>query len=108
MFNNINYNYKPLPKNLTIKESNIHGLGVFAVGKIPKFTNLGVSHHYIDILIRTPLGGFVNHSENPNANIVDSLMKPSKHYLFTFHDVDDGEEILINYNLTSVAKYTVK
>jgi SET domain-containing protein len=106
MFNN--YNYRPLSNLLTIKESSIHGLGLFATAYIPKFTNLGVSHYYNNFLIRTPLGGFINHSENINANIINSINHPSRHYLITLNNINKGEEILINYNLTSVAKYTVK
>lgn len=106
MFNN--YNYRPLSNLLTIKESSIHGLGLFATTYIPKFTNLGISHYYFNFLIRTPLGGFINHSENLNANIINSVDHPSRHYLFTVEDIKEGEEILINYNLTSVAKYTIK
>ena len=37
-------NYKPLPKSLTIKQSNIDGLGLFATVDIEKNTTLGVSH----------------------------------------------------------------
>ena len=59
-------NYKPLPKNLTIKISEIEGFGIFAVDDIKKQTNLGLSHLILDEeIIRTPLGGFINHSDNP-------------------------------------------
>jgi hypothetical protein len=36
--------YKPLPKNLTIKKSNINGLGIFATEDIKE-------HHLVDSLI---------------------------------------------------------
>ena len=61
-------NYRPLPNCLTIQKSPIHGLGLFAVESISANTNLCVSHvHHIDYeddYIRTPLGGFINHSES--------------------------------------------
>ena len=60
--------YKPLPDYVTIKKSPLHGLGLFAPDYIPSGTELGV----IMILdgsdfIRTPLGGFGNHSESPTC-----------------------------------------
>ena len=60
--------YKPLPESLTIKKSGIHELGLFADQDINQATNLGVTHIKIDDkIIRTPLGGFINHS---NTRIV--------------------------------------
>ena len=61
-------NYKPLPDSLTIKKSNIQGLGLFAVKTIAKNTDLGMIHFsYGELLIRTPLGGFIHHSLKPNC-----------------------------------------
>ena len=52
--------YKPLPKSLAIKESPIHGYGLFAIDNIPSGTNLGISHIFAvgfkADYIRTPLG----------------------------------------------------
>ena len=69
--------YKPLPLGLTIKESKIHGLGLFTkvdlrAGKKLGITHIKVSNLYIGIdeWVRTPLGGFINHSENPNTFMV--------------------------------------
>ena len=65
--------YKPLPNTVTIKRSKVDGLGLFASKPIPKGTILGVTHiknsSFEHGLIRTPLGGFVNHSEQPNAKL---------------------------------------
>ena len=36
--------YRPLPKNLTIKESNIEGLGLFATDFIEDGVTLGLTH----------------------------------------------------------------
>ena len=60
--------YKPLPESLTIKTSGVHGLGLFADQKIKQATNFGMSHIKIgDTIFRTPLGGFINHSNIPNC-----------------------------------------
>ena len=66
--------YKPLPHNITIKESPIEGLGLFATEKITAQTLIGITHHADehaeDGWIRTPLGGFINHSDEPNCEKV--------------------------------------
>ena len=63
--------YRPLPDVVTIKPSSVEGLGLFAVVDIPQETELGISHVFDDRFendfVRTPLGGFYNHSENPNC-----------------------------------------
>jgi len=62
--------YRPLPDCLTIKNSPVDGLGLFAVTHIPIHYELGISHvkdsGWSDGYIRTPLGGFYNHSNDPN------------------------------------------
>ena len=63
--------YTPLPKSLTIKQSKINGLGLFAKENIEQGTNLGTSHVKLgEQIIRTPLGGFINHSNDPNCTKV--------------------------------------
>ncbi len=63
--------YRPLPKQLTIKNSPIEGLGLFATEDIKKNSFLGVTHirdeQFENKYIRTPLGGFYNHSNEPNV-----------------------------------------
>ena len=60
--------YRPLPDFLTIKNSEIEGLGLFATKDIPSGTNLGASHIKLySQIIRTPLGAFYNHSTEPNC-----------------------------------------
>ena len=95
--------YKPLHKSLTIKESEIEGLGLFAKENIPKGTDLGISHyHFVDTrIIRTPLGGFYNHSEEPNCikeeSKVDNMLVICLYHLVTLRDIKVGEEITVNY-----------
>jgi len=93
--------YKPLPDSLTIKESSIQGLGLFAKLDIKSKTNLGLTHIYIegykDNYIRTPLGGFFNHSSvNPNCRILES---DECLYLITISDIRKGEELTAKYTL---------
>ena len=60
--------YKPLPESVTIKQSGISGLGLFADQAIKQATNLGMTHFKVgDTIFRTPLGGFINHSNTPNC-----------------------------------------
>ena len=73
--------YKPLPKQLTVKKSSIEGLGLYAVNDIKKNSFIGVTHvrdeQFENKYIRTPIGGFYNHSNEPNVirMVSDSLPK---------------------------------
>ena len=73
--------YKPLPKQLTIKNSAIEGLGLFATENIKKNSFIGVTHvrdeQFENKYIRTPIGGFYNHSNEPNVirMVSDTLPK---------------------------------
>ena len=63
--------YRPLPNGLTIKNSPIEGLGLFSNIEIKKNSFIGVTHirdeQFENKYIRTPLGGFYNHSNEPNV-----------------------------------------
>ena len=88
--------YRPLPDNLTIKLSPIEGFGIFAVENIDKMTDLGISHLSLGREIyRTPLGGFLNHSENPNCLL---LFEEEFYWLQTLSSVEEGTELTVNYN----------
>ena len=98
--------WRPLPDSITIKESKIEGLGVFATKDIPSDTDLGISHVYDnrfpDNYIRLPLGAFINHHEMPNckATISESheLIGNIKHIrIITDKDILSGEELTLNY-----------
>ena len=105
--------YKPLPESLTIKQSGINGLGLFADQKIMRGTNFGMSHLKIgDTIFRPPLGGFINHSNTPNVVKVELLMtnhdSPNlkfdykKWNLVTLRDVKKGEELTVRYTFYNV------
>lgn len=94
--------YRPLPDCLTIKESSIEGLGLFAKEDIPAGTDLGISHYrMVNGLFRTPLGGFYNHSISPNCrreeNKVDNLCTLAEYSLVTIEDIKAGEELTATY-----------
>ena len=105
--------YKPLPESVTITESGINGLGLFANQKINKATNLGTTHIKIDdTIIRTPLGGFINHSNTPNCDKAqlrmtsEDLQGHQYHYkkwnLITGQDIKKGEELTLRYTFYTI------
>tara|TARA_Y100000296_G_C5142942_1_gene242132 strand:- start:335 stop:652 length:318 start_codon:yes stop_codon:yes gene_type:complete len=101
--------YRPLPECLTIKTSEIHGLGLFAIEDIKENTNLGISHVYNSSFpqkwIRTPLGGFYNHSDDPNCVLMDSFTSQSfesTKVLSTIRNISKGEELTCTYTLYTV------
>ena len=72
--------YRPLPKELTIKNSPIEGLGLFATKDIKSNTFIGITHirdeQFENKYIRTPLGGFYNHSNDPTVMRMVSNILP--------------------------------
>ena len=99
--------YKPLPESVTIKQSGINGLGLFANQKINKATNLGTTHIKMDdTIIRTPLGGFINHANEPNCVKVELLLSEGsnrkKWNLMTTQDIKKGEELTLRYTFYNI------
>ena len=81
--------YKPLPDGLYVSNSDIAGQGLFTNRKLEVGTELGLSHKMIDDnLIRTPLGGFINHSEEPN---VQKYQIGNDYFIKVIKDIDVGE-----------------
>jgi len=98
--------WRPLPDSITIRESKIEGLGVFATKDLPSETDLGISHVYDnrfpDNYIRLPLGAFINHHEMPNCRAIVSESHESigdiKHIrIVAEKDISSGEELTLNY-----------
>ena len=101
--------YRPLPDELTIKKSKINGLGLFATENIHRGQSFGPSHYnlmgYDGLgLIRTPLGGFINHSPKPNCRIVMLRKLLSTHIWFikTTKKIAEGEELTLKYGTYKV------
>ena len=90
----IEVSYKPLLDNLELRPSEIHGYGVFALEDIPAGQMLGLSHIQSPELIRTPLGGYINHSMNPNCI---RILEGNRWYLQSIQDIEDGEELTLMY-----------
>ena len=95
--------YKPLPDSLQISCSPIEGMGIFATEKIEKGTNLGMTHFKLKkTLVRTPLGGFLNHSNEPNCEKAKlRFSEDGCHYTFwnliVIKDIKPKEELTIKY-----------
>ena len=94
--------YKPLQDYITIKESTIQGLGLFATEKIKANSLIGVTHHprkeSEDGYTRTPLGGFGNHSDDPNC--FKLLMEKSGDWgIGASKDIEPGAELTWTYTL---------
>ena len=104
--------YKPLPENLRLGFSDIHDIGVFAKEAIPRAINLGMTPlQFGKTLIRTPLGGFLNHSDDPNCEKVklkftNEDKEPAyvfnKWNLITLKDIKEGEELTLKYTFYKV------
>jgi len=113
--------YNPLPHGLFIEESSINGQGLYTNVKLAEGTNLGMSHIELGkIMIRTPLGGFINHSDTPNCVKAKSLLTrqqwnslsdlPKDKYdhnfpkwdLVTIKDIEEGEELTVYYTFYTI------
>ena len=115
--------YKPLPECLAIKESDIHGMGIFATRNLYPGIDLGIAHIKLEGFpqehCRTPLGGFYNHSDDPNCKLIagtdiihhdyvkywpEPKIKEATSFflvkrLFTIKNIQRGEEITCSYTL---------
>ena len=90
--------YRPLPSYLTVKSSEVEGLGLFSTKPIGHATILGISHvadrHFKNGYIRTPLGGFINHSNTPNCR---TLLEGRLISIITLTDIMEGQELTLKY-----------
>ena len=90
--------YRPLPHTLEILKSDIDGHGLFATEDIPAGTELGITHvkdeRFMNNYIRTPLGGFFNHSEDPNC---EAYIDGDYIRLKTIKPLRKGEELTAFY-----------
>tara|TARA_R100000388_G_scaffold34785_1_gene27006 strand:+ start:21 stop:338 length:318 start_codon:yes stop_codon:yes gene_type:complete len=94
--------YNPLPEELVIKDSSIHGHGIFAKCNLPEKYDLGMSHIKIPIIhgyVRTPLGGFLNHDDQPNCSLFVDLDWDDYlvYKVMTIKKIKKGTELLLKY-----------
>ena len=111
--------YRPLPDGLTIKNSPIEGLGLFATKDIKKNSFIGITHvrdeQFENKYIRTPIGGFYNHSNDPTViRMVSDVLPKLKFGDFVDTDINtkklkdgknDRENMYYNLHEKSDAKY---
>ena len=91
--------YRPLPKGVTILNSLIDGLGLHANTDLLAGSVLGETHVLVHNRdrhewVRTPLGGFINHSDDPNSYIATDK---GDRILHVIRPVKAGEEITVYY-----------
>ena len=92
--------YQALPKELHIKDSPISGQGIFAKEDIDAMMFIGVSHIIMnDIIWRTPIGGFINHSDDPNCI---KWCEDNIYYVKTIREIKKGEELFLKYTFYKV------
>lgn len=98
--------YIPLPSSLHIKDSPIHGQGLFAKQDIPSDKELGESHVFLmqewdgeafqrKEWMRTALGAFINHSDTPNCMVE---LRHATAFLITTESISLGDEITVTYD----------
>ena len=113
--------YQPLPKEVRLGFSNIHDIGIFAKQDIAEQTDLGMTHLELGkLILRTPLGGFMNHSNTPNCVKSSALLTrqqwnhqndlPDEKYnldfkkwnLITIKNIKKGEELTLKYTFYKI------
>lgn len=90
--------HKPLPDGIYIDKSDIHGMGLFTNKKLESGYDFGITHvednRFPNGFIRTPFGGFINHSFSPNCELYedgDTL------HIKTVKEIEVGQELTIDY-----------
>ena len=92
--------YQALPKGCYIDYSSIAGQGLFTRLPLTVGAELGMSHLIIDEeIIRTPLGGFINHSNTPNC---EKYKIGDRYYIKTIKRIRPQEELTLRYTFYSV------
>ena len=92
--------YQALPRGCYIDYSSIAGQGLFSRLLLAVGAELGMSHLIIeDEIIRTPLGGFINHSNTPNC---EKYKIGDRYYIKTIKRIKPQEELTLRYTFYSV------
>lgn len=90
--------YRPLPNNLELRTSPIHGHGIFAREDIEHGHEFGATHladgRFQQGSIRLPLGAFVNYSDAPNAELYE---EGDLTRLRSLRPIKNGEEVTVKY-----------
>ena len=92
--------YNPLPEYLA---------SVICKEDIPGEVVIGISHVYDPEFqhnyIRTPLGGFINHSNKPNCELIEEDGDYNYKKLKTTKKVKSGDELTLKYSLYDICDY---
>ena len=96
--------YKPLPDGITIKYSKIQGLGLYATKEFAPEVVLGIVHiknkNFPHGYIRTALGAFYNHSDDPNCETLQGFWHQLPVvYLKSIKPINADEELTAKYTL---------
>ena len=92
--------YQALHSRLHIQKSSVASQGIFARENIPAGFGLGMSHIVVEeVIYRTPLGGFINHSEDPNCV---KWWEEDKYFMKTLKPIHKGEELFLEYTFYKV------
>jgi hypothetical protein len=90
--------HNPLPDEVYIAKSQIHGHGIFVNVALPNGYDFGITHvadkRFANGFMRTPFSGFINHSLVPNCQIyevADTL------HIKTIKPINKNEELTIDY-----------
>lgn len=88
-----------MPDGVEIRESKIHGYGLFATKKIEANHDLGITHvaddRFPDGYIRTALGSYANHSRTPNLM---GVKRGDTYSFVTNKEINKDEELLVDYS----------
>ena len=92
--------YRALPEGLFVSDSLIAGQGIFTRYELSQGKELGMSHYLEnDEIYRTTLGGFINHSNNPNC---EKYKVGNKYYVKTIKSIGPNEELFLRYTFYEV------
>ena len=96
--------YKALPNWIHVKDSRVAGQGLFAKDDVPEDVYLGISHVVVDEeIMRTPLGGFVNHSDDPNCvKECEEKEWGQIWHMKTSKPIKKGQELFLKYTFYKV------
>ena len=79
-------------------------MGLYSIESLYPGQYLGITHvandRFENGYIRTPLGGFINHSDTPNCEVREDV--DSNLMLFTLRQILPNEELTLKYNLYKV------
>jgi SET domain-containing protein len=83
-------------KNFEIKDSDIHGKGVFATKKISpgEFINIALFKGHNDDFSTTTFGAHLNHSYEPNAR---TRFEGDYYRTYSTGEINPGDEITVDY-----------